>query len=112
MAIYFRSFIQNINNRSFWSGKRSALLNLINNQPDIDEICLYAKNPYEAKYQYLINQREKVGLKHYDESKPFIEYSNDMHEVYGNIEECNLGKKRKVLIAFDNIITEMINNKN
>ena len=35
-----------------------------------------------------------------------------MHEVYGNIEECNLGKKRKVLIAFDNIITEMINNKN
>ena len=35
-----------------------------------------------------------------------------MHEVYENIEECNLGKKRKVLIAFDNTITEMINNKN
>ena len=42
-------------------GKRSALLNLINNQPDIDKIYLYAKDPYEAKYQYLINKREKVG---------------------------------------------------
>ena len=36
------------------------LLNLINNQPDIDKIYLYAKVPYEVKYQYLINKREKV----------------------------------------------------
>ena len=44
------------------SGKTNALLNLINNQPDIDKIYLYAKDPYEKKYQYLINKREKVGL--------------------------------------------------
>ena len=44
------------------SGKTNALLNLINNQPDIDKIYLYAKDPYEAKYQYLIKKREKVGL--------------------------------------------------
>ena len=37
-------------------------LNLINNQPNFDKIYLYAKDPYEAKYQYLINKREKVGL--------------------------------------------------
>ena len=43
------------------SGKANALLNLINNQPDIDKIYLYAKDPYEARYQYLINKREKVG---------------------------------------------------
>ena len=40
------------------SGKTNALLNLINNQPDIDKIYLYAKDPYEAKYQFLINKRE------------------------------------------------------
>ena len=34
------------------SGKINALLNLINNQPDIDKIYLYAIDPYEAKYQY------------------------------------------------------------
>ena len=55
------------------SGKTNTLLNLINNQPDIDKIYLYAKDRYEAKYQYLINKREKVGLKHYDDPKTIIE---------------------------------------
>ena len=41
------------------SGKTNLLLNLIENQPDIDKIYLYAKDPYEAKYQYLINIRKK-----------------------------------------------------
>ena len=53
------------------SGKTNALSNLINNEPDIDKIYLCAKDPYEAKYQYLIKKREKVGLKHYDDPKPF-----------------------------------------
>ena len=75
------------------SGKTNALLNLINNQPDIDKIYLYAKDPYEAKYQDLINKREKVGLDHFNDSKAFIEYSNDMEDVYKNIEEYNLKKK-------------------
>ena len=44
------------------SGKANALLNLINNQPDIDKIYLYAKDPYEAKYQFLVNKRESTGL--------------------------------------------------
>ena len=44
------------------TGKTNALLNLINNQPDIDKIYLYAKYPYEDKYQYLINKRECVGI--------------------------------------------------
>ena len=46
------------------SGKTNVLLNLIENQPDIDKIHLYAKDPYEAKYQHLINIREKVGICH------------------------------------------------
>ena len=93
------------------SGKTNALLNLINNQRDIDKIYQYAKDPYEAKYQYLINKRERVGLDHFNDPKAFIEYSNDMQDVYKNIEEYNLGKKRKVLIVFDNMIADMINNK-
>ena len=57
------------------SGKTNALLNFINNQPDIDKIYLYAKDPYETKHQYLINKREKEGLDHFDDSKAFMEYS-------------------------------------
>ena len=64
------------------SEKTNALLNLMNNQPAIDKMHLYAKNPYETKCQYLINKRWKVGLKHYNDLKAFIEYSNDMQDVY------------------------------
>ena len=100
MALYSRSPKQ-----------KKALLNLINNQPDIDKIYLYAKDPYEAKYQYLINKREKVGLYHYNDPKAFMEYSNDMQDVYKNTEDYNPRKNRKVLIAFDDMIANMINNK-
>ena len=93
------------------SGKTNTLVNLINNQPDIDQIYMYAKDPYETKYQYLINKREKVGLNHFDEHKAFIEYSNDMQDVYKNIEDYNPGKKRKIVIVFDDMIADMINNK-
>ena len=43
------------------SGKTNALLNLTNNQPDIDKIYLYAKDPYEVMYQILINKRVTTG---------------------------------------------------
>ena len=58
------------------SGKTNTLLYLINNQTVIDKIYLYAKDPYEAKYQYLINKREKVGLDNFKDHKAFIGYSN------------------------------------
>ena len=41
-----------------------------------------------------------------------MEYSNDMKDVYKNIENYNPGKKRKVLIVLDDMIADMINNKN
>ena len=68
------------------SGKTNALLNLINNQPDIDKIYQYVKDPYEVKYQYLINKCEKVGLNYYDDPKAFMDYSNDIQDVK-NIED-------------------------
>ena len=84
---------------------------MINNKPDNDKIYLYSKDLLEAKYQYLIIKLEKVGLKHCDDSKAFTKYSNDLQGVYNNIEKYILGKKRKVLIVFDDMITDMINNK-
>ena len=94
------------------SGKTNALLNLINNQPDIDKIYLYAKNPYEDKYQFLINKRESIGVKHFNDPKVFIEYSNDMHDAYKNINNYNPDKGNKVMIVFDDMIGDMISNKN
>ena len=93
------------------SEKANALLNLISNQPDIDKICLYAKDPYEAKYKYLINKSEKVKLDYLNDPKAFMEYLNNMPDVYQNIEDYNPDKKRKVLIVFDDMIVGMINNK-
>ena len=93
------------------SGKTNALLNLINNRLDIDKIYLYAKDPCEAKYQYLINKCEKVRLDHFNDPKAFMIYSNDMKDVYKNIENYNPNKKPKVLIVFDDMIADMINNK-
>ena len=83
----------------------------MNNQPDIDKTYLYAKDPYEAKYRYLINKREKVGLYHFDDPKAFIGYSNDMQDVYKNIEDYNPRKNCKILIVFDDMIADMINHK-
>ena len=93
------------------SGKTNALLNLINNQSDIDKIYLYAKDPYEDKYQLLINKRESMGLKYFNNPKAFIEYSNDMYDIYKNINDYNLDKENKILTVFDNMIADMINNK-
>ena len=44
------------------SGKTNSLFNLISQQPDIDKIYLYVKDPYEAKYEFLINKRESKGF--------------------------------------------------
>ena len=93
------------------SGKTNVLLNLIENQPDIDKIYLHEKDPYEAKYKYLINIREKVGLKFFNDPKAFVEYSNDVSDVYKNIDEYNVDQDRKILIVFDDIISDIIKNK-
>ena len=60
------------------SGKTNVLLNLINNQLDTDKIYLYAEDPYGAKHELLVNKRESTRLKHFDDPKAFIEYSNDI----------------------------------
>ena len=63
------------------SGKTKKLLNLINHEPDIDKTYLYAKDLYDAKYLFLIDKRESACLKHFNDSKAFVEYSNDMDNI-------------------------------
>ena len=106
VAINSRSLIHNTDNGRFW-----VLSNLINKHQDIDKMYLYARDPYEAKYQFLISKRESIGLKHFNEFKALIEYSNDMQGVQKQIDEQNPGKQRKILIVFDDMIANMINNK-
>ena len=88
-------------------GKTNALLNLINH---IDK-TYYAKDPYKAKYKQFINKRERTCLKYLNDSKAFIEYSNNMDGIYKNIEEYNPNMKQKLLIVFDNMIADVLDNK-
>ena len=84
------------------------MVSLINHEPDIDKIFLFAKNPNEAKYQLLINKRKSTGLKYL---KSFTKYSSDMDDIYKNIEEYNSNKTRKTLKVFDDMIAYMLINK-
>ena len=93
------------------SGKTNTLLNLINEQKDIDKIYLYTKGLSKPKYKYLIKNRENAGIKHLNDSKAFIEYSNTMNDVYEDIDNHNPNRKRKVLIVFDDMIADIMTNK-
>ena len=96
---------------------------------------MFPKDLYRAEYQYLINVRESVGLNCFNDPEAFIEYPNDIRDVYKNIDkfndpkafieysnvmqdiyedidEHNIDKKRKILIVLDDMIADMINNKN
>ena len=72
-----------------------TIFNLISHQSDIDKIYLYAKYLRKGKYQLLITRHEGAGLKHLKDSKAFIEYSDNMDDIYKNIEEYDPAKKRK-----------------
>ena len=97
------------------SGKTNTLLHLIqnlNNTDPINKIYLYAKDLSEPKYEYLINKREQAGIKYFNDPIAFIEYSNDMNDVFTNIDDYNKQRKRKILIVFDDMIADIMNNKN
>ena len=93
------------------SGKSNSLLNLINNEADIDKIYLYAKDPYEAKYQLLIKKLGNTGVKYLNDSKAFIEFSNNMNYIYKSIEEYHPNIKWNILIVFDDMIADMLSGK-
>ena len=87
------------------------MLNLINEQKVIDKIYLYAKDLSEPKYEYLIRNCENAGIKHLNNSKAFIEYSDTMDDVYENIKNYNPNKNREILIVFGDMIADNMTNK-
>ena len=86
--------------RGSGSGKTNALLNLVNHKSDIDKIYFYAKDPSKVKYHLLINKRKSTDLKCLNYSKAFMEYLNDMDDIYKNMEGYNPNRKQKILIVF------------
>ena len=92
------------------SGRTNYLLNSIKKDNNIiDKIYLYAKDLEKPKYQFFIEKREK--LKDLNNKNAFIEYSNNMVDIYENIEDYNKNRKRKVLIAFNDMISHVMSDK-
>ena len=77
----------------------------------IDKIYIYAKDLNEPKYQFLIQKREDVGIKHLNDTKAFIEYSNTMNDVYNNIDDYNPKRNRKISVVFDDMIAVINTNE-
>ena len=93
------------------SGKTNALINLINEQDDIYKIDLYVKDLSEPKYEFFVKKHENAGIKHLNDINAFIECSNTMGNVYQNIDDYNISRKRKILIVFDDMIADIMSNK-
>ena len=87
-----------------------SLFNILSQQPHIYKNYIYVKDPFESKYQFLINKQESARLNLLNNYKAHIEYSNDMNDIYKNIEEYNLNNKRKILIIFDDTIADILSN--
>ena len=69
------------------SEKTNASLNLLmNKQPNVDKIYLYFKDPFESKYQLLINGRENVEIKTLRNPKASINYLQKIVDIYKNLE--------------------------
>ena len=94
------------------SGKTNTLLHLINNLHPSDKVYLYAKDINEKKCKYLIKKREQAGIKNLDDSKAFIEYSDDMDDILDDINNYNKNRDKKVLIVFNDMIADIEYNKN
>ena len=73
---------------------------------------MYAKALSKLKYEFLIKKREDAGTNHLNDEKSFIECSNTMDDVYENIDDYSPNRKRKTLIAFDDMTAEIMTNKN
>ena len=94
------------------SGKTNTLLNLIKEQDNIDKIYLYAKDLSEPKYEFLIKKHKNAGIKHLNDPSAFIECSNRMDDIYQNIDDYNQSRERKILVVFDDMIEDIMSNKN
>ena len=94
------------------SGKTNVLLNLIKEQDSdnlIDKIYLYAEDLNEPKYQFFDLKTRRYRNKTFKRSKSI--YAAYMDDVYNNINDYDLNRKIKILIVFDDMITDIMTNK-
>ena len=89
----------------------NALTNLINEQHDIDNIYLYARDLSKPKCEYLMKKCKDAGIKHVNNPNAFIECLNTMDDVYENIDDYNPIRERKRLIVFDDMIVDIMTNR-
>ena len=59
----------------------------------------------------MIRKREIAGTKHLNDLKAFIDCSNTIDDVYDGNDEYNPTRKGKILIAFDDMIADIVSNK-
>ena len=96
--------------RGSGSGKTNPLTNFINEQNDLDKIYFHARDLREPKHEYLIKKREDAGIMHVNNPYTFIECSNTMDDVYENVDYYNLIRRRNKLIAFDDMMADIMCN--
>ena len=90
-----------------WSSETNVLLNLIKHQqPDIDKI-FYTSNIHLNQSINCLLMKEIVGIEKLKNPKAFINYWQTIDDVYENLEDYNLTKKRGVLIVFDYMIADV-----
>ena len=75
------------------------------------KIYLYSKDLSKSKHEPLIKKREDVETNHYNDPNAFTECLNRMDDVYQNIDDDNPGRKRKMLIKFDDMIADIMSDK-
>ena len=80
------------------------MLSLIKKQVDVDKIYLYTKDLIEPKYEILIKKRENTRTRQLSDS-------NSMDDIYNNIYALNSTRKRGILIVFDDLIADIMTNK-
>ena len=85
---------------------------MISEQNNIDKTYLYARDLSEPKHDYFIKKRELVEIKNLNNPNAFIECSNTVDDVYDNNNDYNSNKRRKILIVFDDMIVDIMTNKN
>ena len=111
MGTYFRSSVPIFDDCLFWVRKTNTFLYLISHQNDVVKVYLYAEDLSEPKYQHWIKKREDGGIKHFNDLNAFIECSNSMDDTYENIDDYNQTSKRQKVIVVDEIIVDIMRNK-
>ena len=83
----------------------------MNEQDDIDKIYLYAKYLSKPKYEFLIKKSKNARTKHLNDPNALIECSNTMDDVHNNVNDYNASRKKRILIVFDDMLADVMENK-